>query len=104
MKNLLKFLKDLDRGTVIRTLLQFLVYINQGVALFSELPISNSSVYQWITAIITILITAIGYWYNNDWTKAARMARDIFDMVKDGTITEEEVSAFKKYHDRYIQK
>lgn len=91
-------LKDLDRGTILRTVLQFLVYINQIVALFSDTPISNSSIYQWITVIVTVLVTAIGYWYNNDWTKMARMSRDIFDMLKDGTITEEEYSAFVKDH------
>lgn len=94
MKKLIEKLKTLDKGTIVRTLLQILVYINQLVALLAQTPFTASPVYQWITFVVTLLITGITYWYNNDWTKFAQVSGSIFKMLKDGKITEDEIQEF----------
>lgn len=101
MKKLFEKLKSIDKGTIIRTILQILAYANQLVAVSGRNTFASSPVYQWISLIVTVVITAIAYWFNNDWSKFAIMARDIFDMLKDGKITKEELSAFiEKHHNK----
>lgn len=98
MKKIFQKLKSLDKGTIIRTVLQILVYINQIVALIGNTTFAATPWYQWTSLIVTILITAITYWYNNDWSNGALLVRDIFDMVKDGKITKEEIDNFINAH------
>jgi len=98
MKKFIEKIKSLDKGTIVRTVLQILVYINQIVAIVGQSSFITSPVYQWITLILTLLITSITYWYNNDWTKLAKVSRDVFDMLKDGTITSDEIQAFIEAH------
>ncbi len=85
-------------GTILRTILQILVYINQCIALFAKTSFASSVVYQWISFILTVVITAITYWYNNDWTSAAKTAHEVLDILKDGKVTKEEVTEFVNKH------
>ncbi len=85
-------------GTIVRTILQILVYINQCVALFAKTSLSSSVAYQWISFALTVAITAISYWYNNDWTSAAKTAREVYDILKDGKVTKDEVAEFINKH------
>lgn len=98
MSKIIEKLKSLSAGTVVRTLLQILVYANQFVILIGQSPFGESSVYVWVSFIITILITGLTYWYNNDWSEAAQTADDVYDIIKDGKVTPEEVEEFvEKY-------
>lgn len=91
-------LKKLDKGTICRTVLQILAYANQIVAIVGHTSFASAAWYQWLTVIITIVTTAVTYWYNNDWTNFAHLSSDIFEMLKDGQITEEELKEFKEKH------
>ena len=91
-------IKSLDKGTICRTVLQAAAYINQLVALIGMTSFAASPAYQWITFCVTIVVTAISYWYNNDWTNGALLVRDIFDMLSDGKITSEEIQEFVDKH------
>lgn len=91
-------LKNIDKGTLIRTILQVLVYINQIVALIGQSSYANALWYQIVTVVLTILITVFTYWYNNDWSNFALLTRDVFDMLKDGKITSEEMNEFINKH------
>lgn len=98
MKKIWEKLKSLDKGTILRTVLQVLVYVNQFIALLGSTSFAASPVYQWISFGVTLVITALSYWYNNDWTKFSQLARDIFDMMKDGNISDEEAKEFIENH------
>lgn len=100
MKKIIAKLKSLDKGTIIRTVLQILIYINQIVAIIGRTSYADAAWYQWTTLILTIVITALSYWYNNDWSSAAQTVRDIFDMLSDGKITKEEIDDFIKKHSK----
>lgn len=91
-------MKKIDKGTICRTILQLLVYINQGIAIIGSTSFAQSITYQWISFAVTVLITAMTYWYNNDWTSIALCCRDVFDALKDGKLTKEEVETFIKNH------
>lgn len=102
MKNFFKKvwakLKSLDKGTIARTLLLVLGWANQIVAIIGSTTFATATWYQILSACITIGISAITYWYNNDWSKLAIMSRDFFDMMKDGRITEDEANKFIEDH------
>lgn len=98
MKKFIEKIKLLDKGTICRTVLQAAAYINQFIALIGSTSFASSPVYQWVSFIFTLIVTAVTYWYNNDWTNGALLVRDIFDMLRDGKITDEEVTEFIKNH------
>lgn len=98
MKKFIEKLKSLDKGTILRTILQILTYANQVVALIGRTTFASAMWYQILSLILSIAISAITYWYNNDWTNGAMLARDVFDMVKDGKVTEDEVKEFLDKH------
>lgn len=101
MKKILDKIGSLSGGTLLRTVLQILIYINQIVAVLGASGLfgfADNIAYQIVTLVLTIAITTISYWYNNDWTKIAQLAGDIYSMLKDGKITKEEVEEFVKKH------
>lgn len=98
MKKIIEKLKSLSTGTMVRTVLQVLIYINQFIAVLGSSSFASSPVYQWVSFIVTLVITGLTYWYNNDWTKAAQTSEEIFDMLKDGKITYEEMNKFIEDH------
>lgn len=100
MKKIIQKIKSLDKGTIIRTIMIVLAYVNQIVALIGQTSFASSPVYQWITFGVTVVTTLIGYWYNNDWSNFAMLCTDIFEMLRDGKITSEEVEKFIKKHSK----
>lgn len=94
MKNFFKQFNSLSLGGKIRFILQGLVWINQVLVLFGDMPFGNTYTYKIISFILTIVITGITYWYNNDWTSMAKVGTQIYEIIKDGKVTEDEVVDF----------
>lgn len=84
----------MKKGTIIRTIMQLLAYANQVIAIIGQTSFAKSDIYLWISVGLTIVVTGISYWYNNDWTGRAKMASKVYDILKDGKVTEEEVQNF----------
>lgn len=99
MKFIFQKLKSLSAGTWFRTILQILTYINQLLIILGQSPLGNDPVYIWISFIVTVIVSLLSYWYNNDWSKVAQTTGKIFDMIKDGKITQEEIEEFMKDHE-----
>lgn len=91
MKDFWKWLKSLDKGTVLRTILQVLAYANQVVAIVGQSSFAQSEWYQWLSIGVTFTITVITWWYNNDFTSAAQWGTKVLEALKDGKLTEDEV-------------
>lgn len=74
---------------------------NQCLALFGNgvLPFTENMAYQIISLAATIVISVISAWKNNDITKVARLAGKVFDALRDGKITENEVENMLKESD-----
>lgn len=100
MKKLIDKWKQLGKGTKVRTVLMIVAYINQMVALAGQTTFASSAAYQWASFGVTILISVVGYWYNNDWTEFSMLCSDVFDMLKDGKITVDELQKFIKKHEK----
>ena len=82
-------------STIARVAALIVALVNQVLALFGRgsLPFTENFAYQLISVIVTIIVVLINAWYNNDFTKAAIMSGKIFDALKDGKLTEEELQA-----------
>ena len=103
MKKLFEKFKMRDKGTIIRTILQVLAYANQIVAVIGQTSFAENQVYQWISLGITIAITLVSYWYNNNWTSMAKLGEDVYNMLKDKKLTEEELKEFlEKYNNTEV--
>lgn len=100
MRKIIDKLKTLKPRTIVFTIIQFLAYVNQVIAVLGQSSWASMAWYQWISLIVTILITILTYWYNNDWSKLAQSTGDIYDMVKDGEITQTELEDFIKKHEK----
>ena len=100
MWKIIEKIKSIRKGTLVRTILQILAYINQIVALIGQTTFASAVWYQWVSFVLTLVVTIISYWYNNDWTNFAKVSSEIFDMLKDGKITEDEVKNFLNNHNK----
>lgn len=74
---------------------------NQCLAIWGrgELPFTENMTYQVITLAATVILAVINAWKNNDITKVALLAGKVFDSLKDGKITEEEIETVLKERD-----
>ena len=90
-RNIIAGFKSRDRGTIFRTILYILAYVNQVVALIGHTSFAAADWYQWLSLGVTFVITAITWWYNNDITSAAKWGSKVMDALKDGKITVDEV-------------
>ena len=92
MKKILEKIKTLDLGTIFRSLLFILVYINQIVALIGFNSFANSLVYQIITLACTLGISITCAIKNNNFTHLSQLAGKLVNALKDGKLNEEEIN------------
>ena len=91
MKTLIEKIKSLNSGTIIRTTLLIISYINQVIAIAGIDSFANLFWYQAVSAAFTIIISAICAWKNNDFTHIAQLAGEVLKALKDKKIDEQEV-------------
>lgn len=85
-------MKKIKISTIIRIVALLAVLINQVLAIFGKnLPFNDNLVYQIVSAVLTVAVSAWTAWKNNDFTKLARAAGAVLDALKDGKITTDEV-------------
>lgn len=84
---------NIKYSTIARVVALFVTLVNQTLAAIGggDLPLTENMAYQVISLAVTVIIVAINAWYNNDFTKAAILSGKIFDALKDGRLTEEEI-------------
>ena len=98
--NIIKAIRS-KKGTIVRTALQVLAYVNQIVALAGMSTFASAAWYQWLSAGVTIAITILNWWENNDFTAFAQTGTKVLDALEDGKITIEEVNAiFEKTEEK----
>ena len=64
---------NVKADTIARTIVLFLALINQFLAVAGKevLPFTNDEVYQLVSLVATIASSAVAWWKNNSFTKAA---------------------------------
>lgn len=84
-------MKNIDKGTTIRTAVLFLAIINQILSVMgkSPLPIDSDQLTNLISTGFTTITALIAWWKNNDFTEAARMGTAKMKRIK----TEEKQTA-----------
>lgn len=67
-------MKNIDNGTIVRTVVLFVALINQGLAAFGYalLPFNNEEIELFISTVITAITALIAWWKNNNITREAR--------------------------------
>lgn len=80
-------------ATITRLILLVVAVINQLLAVFGKgsIPFADNTIYQIASIAATIIVSGINAWYNNDISKLAVTCGKLFNAVKDGEITEEEL-------------
>ena len=91
MKKILKKLKSVDKGTIIRSAALVLAIINQVIAVIGATSFASATWYQIVSIIATVLTALISAWENNDWTYFAKLGTKVLDALEDGKLTKEEV-------------
>ncbi len=86
---------NIKMSTIARVAALAVALINQCLALFGKgaIPFSENMAYQVVTLLATVVIAAINAWYNNDFTRVARLCGGVFDALSDGKISEDEIKA-----------
>ncbi|MGY4689361.1 phage holin [Salibacterium sp. K-3] len=79
-------LKNLEAGTVTRTVLMAAAFINQGLALFghSPLPIDEQNVEMFVSFVFSAVTAVAAWWKNNNFTESAKRAQNYLDSIKNG--------------------
>lgn len=94
----MKNIKGVKFGAVLRIVLQVLAYINQFLIIVGQSPLGDNPIYIWTSFGVLIATTLISYWYNNDWSKMAKLIGRVFKLLEDGKITEDEIKDLLKTH------
>ena len=71
--------------TIGRTIVLFLALINQCLAVAGKevLPFANDDIYQMVSLVATFATSAVAWWKNNSFTKAAVEADTYKDKLKE---------------------
>jgi len=69
---------------IIRTIVLFVALLNQALVLFglNPLPFSEEQVYEWLTALFTIIASLWAWWKNNSFTREAQQADEYLRRLK----------------------
>lgn len=75
----------MDTGTIVRTIILALAWINQILAInhISPIPVDEVT----ISSVITGLVSLWTWWKNNNFTHAAKQGQKKIHAVKSGTDT-----------------
>lgn len=91
MKKLIQKIKSIDKGTFTRTIALGLAIANQIIAVIGSTSFASAVWYQVASVVMTILTSALAAWENNDFTYFAQLTSKVFNALKDGKITVDEV-------------
>ena len=72
------------KGTIIRTAVLVLAFINAGLALFGKekLPITEDMVYQCVSFLVLLVSGFTAWWKNNSFTEEALRADVLMKQLK----------------------
>ncbi|MBQ9742909.1 MAG: phage holin [Ruminococcus sp.] len=88
----------MDKGLIVRLVFFIVSMINTilTVSGINPLAVSDSDIYQFVSVMVTVVISVWTMWKNNNFTPAARMAQIILDKIKSGEISSQRLQAYLK--------
>lgn len=86
---------NVSADTVARTACLALALTNQVLNAFGiqVLPIDDSQLNTLITTGFTVGTSLVNWWYNQNFTKAAKAGQQVTNAIKSGSITTDDVKA-----------
>ena len=96
INNIINRIKSLDKGTLLRSISFIAAYINQIVAIVGRESFADASWYQIASLIMTLCVSAICAWKNNDFTYLAQLSGKVLKALKDKKITDNEIEDLLK--------
>lgn len=96
MQKFIEKLKSIDKGTLIRTASFLVTLLNDVAVMIAAFVGKAHPVYIALSLVATGITSAIAWWKNNDFTKAAQFGSGLMHAYKDGRITEEEAEDIRK--------
>ena len=82
-------MKNINKGTIARTIAVIAVLINQFLIMFGkeQLPFTEDEIYQGVSMVLTVGATLWAWWKNNSFTKEAIEA----DRYRENLLTDEKI-------------
>lgn len=98
MKNLINKVKEVDNGTIARTVAVIAVLINQFLVIFGKekLPFTEEEIYQGFSMFLSVGATLWAWWKNNSFTTAAIEGDNLKNALKNKDITIEDLKAVEE--------
>lgn len=92
MKNAINKVKEVDNGTIARTVAVIGVLINQFLVIFGKekLPFTEEEIYQGFSMVLSVGATLWAWWKNNSFTSAAINGDNLKNALKEGTVKVED--------------
>lgn len=85
-------MSKISSGTVARTIVLILALINQVFAITGKgtIDIADETIYQLCSLGATVVASAVAWWKNNSFTKAAIAGDEVVQSIKSGDDTDTE--------------
>lgn len=83
----------IEKGTIARTVVLIVALINQVLTMtgYNPLPFADESVYEGVTAVLTVAGSLWAWWKNSSFTPEAIAADHVMRALKDGKATVSDV-------------
>ena len=77
-------MKNVSKGTIVRTVVLIFALINQTLVMFGKnpFPFSDEQIYTAASTVLTIAASLVAWWKNNSFTKEAIEADTILKDLK----------------------
>lgn len=82
-------LKNVQPTTIVRLVVLIISLLNLVLSMFGtyQIPGLSEAEQESLAVLITIIASAVSYWYNNSWSENATTADKILTMLKNSDVT-----------------
>lgn len=86
-------MKNINKGTIARTVAVIGVLINQFLMIFGKekLPFTEDEIYQGVSMILSVGATLWAWWKNNSFTAEAQAGDNLKNALKEGAVKIEDL-------------
>ena len=93
MEKVINKIKEVDNGTIARTVAVIGVLINQFLVIFGKekLPFTEDEIYQGVSMVLSVGATLWAWWKNNSFTAEAQAGDNLKNALKEGTVKVEDL-------------
>lgn len=81
--------KNVKPSTIVRLIVLIISLVNLVLSIFGtyQIPGLTDSQQESLAVIITVIVSAISYWYNNSWSENATAADKVLGLLKNSDVS-----------------